>query len=75
MFDVGALKDANVGIVFRREEHEYNNTRSWRTVPWGFRSVKTIEDGGFNVPDDKPLPPQTFTPTDSFEALEEDLPF
>ena len=75
VFDVGALKDANVGIIFRREEHEYNNTRSWRTVPWGFRSVKTIEDGGFNVPDDKPLPPQTFTPTDSFEALEEDLPF
>lgn len=75
MFDVGALKDANVGIIFRREEHEYNNARSWRTSPWGFRSVKTIEGGSFNVPEDKPLPPQTFTETDSFTALDEDLPF
>lgn len=73
--DAASLKGALVGIVFRREEHEYNNARSWRTVPWGFRSVKTIEDGAFNVPEDKPLPPQTFTDADSFEALEEDLPF
>lgn len=75
MFDVGALKDANIGIIFRREEHEYNNARSWRTSPWGFRSVKTIESGAFNIPEDKPLPPQTFTETDSFSALDEDLPF
>lgn len=74
-FDVGALKDANVGIIFRREEHEYNNARSWRTVPWGFRSVRTIKEGGFNVPEDKPLPPQIFTETGSFQALDEDLPF
>lgn len=75
MFDIGALKDANVGIIFRREEHEYNNARSWRTVPWGFRSVSAIEGGTFNVPEDKALPPKTFVETDSFEALEEDLPF
>ena len=74
-FDAGALKDANVGMIFRREEHEYNNARSWRTMPFGFRSVKTIEDGAYNVPEDKPLPPQTYTETDSFEALDEDLPF
>lgn len=74
-FDVSALKDANVGILFRREESEYHNERKWRTTPYGFRSVKTIEEGTFNVPDDKPLPPKTFTDTDSFEALEEDLPF
>lgn len=74
-FDIGALKDASFGIIFRREEHEWNNARSWRTVPWGFRSIRTIEEGTFNVPEDKALPPQTFTETDSFEALDEDLPF
>lgn len=74
-FDVGALKDANVGIIFRREEHEYNNARSWRTVPFGFRSVRTVEEGTYNVPADKALPEQVLSDTDSFEALDEDLPF
>lgn len=74
VFQIGALKDSKIGIIFRREEHEYQGASSWRTVPWGFRSVKAIEEGSFKVPEDKPLPPQ-FTPTDSFEALEEDLPF
>lgn len=74
-FDVGALKDANVGIIFRREESEYHNERKWRTVPFGFRSVKTIEDGSFKVPEDKPLPEKVLTETDSFQALDEDLPF
>lgn len=74
-FDVNGLKGGKLGIVFRREETEYHNERKWRTTPYGFRSVRTIEEGTFNVPDDKPLPPKTFTDTDSFEALEEDLPF
>ena len=74
-FDVGALKDANVGIIFRREEHEYNNARSWRTVPFGFRSIRTVEEGTYNVPADKALPEQVLSDTDSFEALDEDLPF
>lgn len=74
-FDVGALKDANVGIIFRREEHEYNNARSWRTVPFGFRSVKTIEEGAYNVPADKALPEPVLSDTDSFEQLDENLPF
>ena len=74
-FDVNGLKGATLGILFRREEHEYNNARSWRTVPVGFRSVKTIEEGNFNVPEDKPLPEKILTETDSFTALDEDLPF
>lgn len=75
VFDVGALKDAQLGIIFRREEHEYNNIRSWRTVPWGFRSVEAIEKGTFNVPEDKPLPERTLTDADSFSAMEDDIPF
>lgn len=74
-FDVNGLRGATLGLIFRREEHEYNNARSWRTVPVGFRSVKTIEDGNYNVPEDKPLPEPVLTETDSFSALEEDLPF
>ena len=74
-FDVNGLRGATLGLIFRREEHEYNNARSWRTVPVGFRSVKTIEDGSFNIPEDKPLPEKVLTETDSFTALDEDLPF
>lgn len=74
-FDVNGLRGATLGLIFRREEHEYNNARSWRTVPVGFRSVKTIEDGNYNVPEDKPLPDPVLTETDSFTALDEDLPF
>ena len=74
-FDVNGLRGATLGLIFRREEHEYNNARSWRTVPVGFRSVKTIEDGNYNMPEDKPLPEPVLTETDSFTALDEDLPF
>lgn len=74
-FDVNGLRGATLGVIFRREEHEYNNARSWRTVPVGFRSVKTIEEGSFNIPEDKPLPEPVLTETDSFTALDEDLPF
>ena len=76
-FDTAVLKDALVGIIFRREEHEYNNTRSWRTVPWRFRSVDAIKDGDFTVPEDKPLAPKpaNYDLTDSFSAAEDDIPF
>ena len=78
-FDTAALKGAKLGIIFRREEHEYMNVRSWRTTPWGFRSVKAIESGSFKVPEDKALPGSIggsgFEEVDNFSALEEDLPF
>ena len=75
VLDVKVLKDAKVGVIFRREEQEYQNARSWRTVPFGFRSIKTIEEGSFNVPDDKPLAPKETIIEDSFSALEDDIPF
>lgn len=74
MLDAAGLKDAKVGVIFRREEHDYNG-RSWRTVPCGFRSVKTIQEGTFSVPEDKPLPAQSNEIADSFSALEDDIPF
>lgn len=71
------LKDALVGILFRREEHEYNGSTSWRTVPFQFRSVETITKGTFKVPEDKPLPAisSDFGGLDSFSAAEDDIPF
>lgn len=76
-FDAKGLKDAQVGIIFRREEHEYQNVTSWRTVPFGFRSVKTIESGAFNVPEDKPIVKAAdfAAALDTFSAAEDDIPF
>ena len=82
VIDVANLKSAEVGIVFRREEHEYMGQTSWRTVPFRFRSVKSIEDGNYTVPEDKPMPSTYagagFVPmenADSFSALDDDIPF
>ena len=76
-FDAAGLKDAQLGIIFRREEHEYMNTRSWRTVPVWFRSVDSVRGGDFTVPEDKPLPQAvgTYEIPDSFSAAEDDIPF
>lgn len=76
MIDAARLKNAKLGIIFRREEHDYMGT-FWRTVPWGFRSVKTIEEGNYNVPEDKPLAKKvgSYEVTDSFSAAEDDIPF
>ena len=74
MFDAANLKGALIGIIFRREEQEYMGERKWRTVPWGFRSVKAIEEGTFKVPEDKALPPVEDI-GDSFSQLDVDLPF
>lgn len=76
-FDAQGLKDAQLGIIFRREEHEYMNTRSWRTVPVWFRNVDSVRAGDYTVPDDKPLPQITGTLDipDSFSAAEDDIPF
>ena len=75
MLDAAGLTGAKIGIIFRREESEYMNERRWRTMPFGFRSVKTIQDGTFNVPEDKPLPAKSMEPEDSFSALDDDIPF
>ena len=80
VLNVKGFKDAEIGIVFRREEHKYMNQTSWRTVPFRFRSVKSIEDGDFTVPEDKPLPAPAYAGTgfaevDSFNAAADDIPF
>lgn len=82
MIDAANLKNAEIGVIFRREEHKYMNQTSWRTVPFRFRSVKSIESGDFSIPEDKPLKNDYketgFMPADgidSFSAAEDDIPF
>lgn len=80
ILDVKNLNAAEVGIIFRREEHEYMNVSSWRTVPFRFTAVKKIEAGDFKVPEDKPLPEKPyagtgFTELDNFNAAMDEIPF
>ena len=73
------LKGAKVGVIFRREENEYNGRTFWKTKPIGFRAMQRILDGDFTVPDDKPLgnpyAGTGFESADSFAAAEDDIPF
>lgn len=75
-----AVANSEVGVIFQNQEQEYNGKTYWKAVPWGFRSVETVQSGDFYVPDDKPL--QNHYPSasdadlpDSFSAAEDDIPF
>ena len=79
-FDAKRLKDAQVGIIFRNEENEYNDKYYWRAVPFFFRSVEAIEKGDFQIPKDKPISKPTLPSPmgdipDNFSAAEDDIPF
>lgn len=75
------VKGAEVGVVFQNVEREYNGKTSWRTLPWGFRSIESIATNDYYVPDDKPLPDThgtgftSSTDVDSFNAASDDIPF
>lgn len=75
------LQGAKVGVIFRREETEYNGSAYWQTKPMAYRSVDSIRSGDFKVPEDKPLQssgyPQFQQPSapQGFTAVTEDIPF
>jgi hypothetical protein len=80
--NLNEVKKAEVGVVFRREEQEYEGKTSWRTVPWGFRSIEAVAAGDCYIPEDKPLSETSGTgfsqpsvSADSFSAAEDDIPF
>lgn len=51
-----AFKGKIVGGLFGREQYRKNNgDLAWSTKCIAFRSVETIRNGDFNVPEDKPL--------------------
>ena len=79
--ELADLKGAEVGVIFRREENEYNGRTFWQTKPLSFRSIDTIRSGGYTVPEDKPLEqnaapanPWDDTPQ-GFTKVNEDIPF
>lgn len=79
--ELADLEGARVGVIFRREETEYNGRSWWQTIPMSYRSVDTIREGKYKVPEDKPLPapayPQYQQPAapQGFTAVTEDIPF
>lgn len=50
------FKNKLIGVLFGREEYLGTDGKShWSTKALNFRSVKTIREGGFEIPADKPL--------------------
>lgn len=76
-FDMNAVNGAMLGIVYQNQEQEYNGKTYWRAVPWGCRSVDSIREGDYFVPDDKPLPKPADDPIEAFAAVDsnDEIPF
>lgn len=75
-FDMDALNGALIGIVYQNQEQEYNGKVYWRAVPWGCRSIDSIMEGDYFVPEDKPLPKEDNDPVTGFASVDtEDVPF
>ena len=79
--ELADLEGARVGVIFRREETEYNGRSWWQTIPMSYRSVDTIREGRYKVPEDKPLPAPAYpqyqqpAPAPGFTAVTDDIPF
>lgn len=73
----------SIGCVFGREEYQKNNgDYAWSTKCKGFRSVNTIREGRFKVPEDKEIvrniSPDITKPIDTWMDVDlsaENLPF
>lgn len=64
---LNALKDKYVGILFGREEFQgKDGSVHWATKPQFYRSVETIENGTYDVPEDKYLDKPTDNSFGSF---------
>ena len=71
-FLINNCKRKKVGVIFGREESEWNGNRSWHTKPKWFTTVENIHEKNYSVPEDKPIPEETFG---AFVATDEDIPF
>ena len=79
-----AFKGRMIGGLFGREQYVKNDgSLGWSTKCVAFRSVETIRNGDFTVPQDKPVsattnvaPKPATAPTNGFvEVEDEELPF
>lgn len=71
---------ANIGVIFRKEETRgYGDNEDktyWNCKPFAFRSAKTIREGNFSVPEDKPLKEETtasYAEPEGFSALSDEM--
>lgn len=76
------LKGKKVGVIFRREEWEYNGKTGWATRPFKAIDATNAATGAFRMPKDKPLnnsaaTAQAASYTPNFEDVgnDEELPF
>lgn len=54
-WDETKLKGKKIGIIFRREEWEYNGKSGWKTAPFKAIDATRAATGEFKMPADKPL--------------------
>lgn len=75
------FKGKLIGMLFRREEYEYNGKTGWNTKPYRVKDIEDIRTGNFKIPEDKPLKDETIQNLkpmlpEGFEAIDDDdIPF
>lgn len=71
-----SLTKAQIGVIFRREQSEYNGNTYWNTRPFSYSSAQDIIQGNYSIPPEKALAIQGETfGADGYEAVDEDIPF
>ncbi len=77
-FDEAKLKGKKIGAIFGREQYMGNDGKAkWSTKCQAVRTVKTIQDGKFDVPEDKPIAGQHGN-SGGYQVIDggdDDLPF
>lgn len=80
-WDEKKLKGKAIGLLFRREEWEWEDKSGWKTRPFIPLPVDAIREEKFKVPADKPLQNKSVnynsgTSSEQFSPIEDDdLPF
>lgn len=69
-----SVTGARIGVIFRREENEYEGKRYWQTKPFTFIDAARVESGDYTVPDDLPLEAQD-NGYGGFNAVTDDVPW
>lgn len=75
------FKGKLIGMLFRREEYEYDGKRGWNTRPYRVKEIEDIRAGNFEIPEDKPLEDKTIKnlkaeiPEGFEEISDDDIPF
>lgn len=82
-WDESTLAGKMVGVLFREEEWEKDDRTGWAVRPYQARTVETVRNGDYKIPDSKPLaaskprivlnvPAAGLTPVSD---IEDELPF